>query len=258
MGVFGGKLGTWILSKFLIAAHSVNPELSVYSTSFDEIQKYFKLSNMDGLTVMDFGCGYGGTAVEIAKLGPRQVLGLDIRDSVLHAARARAENEKLSNVRFLNALSDDVKPLYGKIDIIVSIDAFEHYGDPAQVLDEMDKYLARNGEVYISFGPPWWHPYGAHLQFMTRLPWPHVMFTERVLMAARSLYKADGAMTFEQVGGGLNRMSIRKFERLIHNSVFRIMTLQLIPIRRTQFLHTYCPAGREFFTSVIKASLQRK
>jgi len=258
MGVFGDKLGRWILSKLLIAPHTVDPSLSIYSSSFDEIQKYFKLSDMNGLTVMDFGCGYGRTVLDIAKLGPRQVIGLDIRDSVLHEARKLAENEKLSNVKFVNAFTDDVKELYGKVDIIVSIDAFEHYGDPAKVLDEMDKYLARDGRVYISFGPPWWHPYGAHLQFMTRLPWPHVMFTERVLMAARSLYKTDGAVKFEQVAGGLNRMSVRKFEQLIDNSVFRIMTLQPIPIRRTKFLHTYCPGGREIFTSIIKAFLQRK
>lgn len=258
MGVFGGKLGKWILSKLLIATHTVDHRLSVYSSSFDEVHKYFQLGNMDALTVMDFGCGYGRTVLEIAKLGPRQVLGLDVRDSVLHEARKLVENEKLSNVRFVNALTDDVKELYGKVDIIVSIDAFEHYGDPAEVLDVMDKYLGRDGRVYISFGPPWWHPYGAHLQFMIRLPWPHVMFTERVLMAARSLYKTDGAVKFEEVEGGLNRMSVRKFEQLIHNSVFRIMTLQLIPIRRTKFLHTYCPGGRELFTSIIKASLQRK
>jgi SAM-dependent methyltransferase len=258
MGVFGDKLGKWILSKLLIAPHTVDPSLSIYSSSFDEIQKYFKLSDMNGLTVMDFGCGYGRTVLDIAKLGPRQVIGLDIRDSVLHEARKLAENEKLSNVKFVNAFTDDVKELYGNVDIIVSIDAFEHYGDPAKVLDEMDKYLARDGRVYISFGPPWWHPYGAHLQFMTRLPWPHVMFTERVLMAARSLYKTDGAVKFEQVAGGLNRMSVRKFEQLIDNSVFRIMTLQPIPIRRTKFLHTYCPGGREIFTSIIKAFLQRK
>jgi hypothetical protein len=46
MGVFGGKLGKWILSKLLIAPHSVDPSLSIYSSSFDEIQKYFKLSDM--------------------------------------------------------------------------------------------------------------------------------------------------------------------------------------------------------------------
>ena len=258
MGALGGKLGTWILSKLLIATQSVDPGLSVYSSSFDEVQKYFKLGNMNALTVMDFGCGYGRTVLEIAKLGPWQVIGLDVRPSVLYEARKLAENEKLSNVRFVNALTDDVKELYRKVDIIVSIDAFEHYGDPAKVLDEMDKYLAPDGRIYISFGPPWWHPFGAHLQFMIRLPWPHVMFTERVLMAARSLYKTDGAVKFEEVEGGLNRMSVRKFEQLIHNSVFRIMTLQLIPIRRTKFLHTYCPGGRELFTSTIKASLQRK
>lgn len=262
MGVFGGRVGKWVLSKLLIPTYAVDPRLSVYSSSFDEIQKYFTLrnmnENMNDLTVMDFGCGYGRTALEIAKLGSWQVIGLDIRDSVLHEARKLAQNERLSNLRFVNALTDEVKELYGKVDIIVSIDAFEHYSDPAKILDEMDKYLAKEGRVYISFGPPWWHPYGAHLQFMTRLPWPHIMFTERVLMAARSFYKTDGAVKFEQVEGGLNRMSVRKFERLIQNSVFRITTLQLIPIRRTKLLHSYCPGGRELFTSIIKASLQRK
>jgi SAM-dependent methyltransferase len=258
MGIFGGKLGKQILSKLLIAPHAVDPRFSVYSSSFDEVQKYFEVGNMKDLTVMDFGCGYGQTVLEMAKLGPRQVIGLDIRHSVLEEARKLAENEKLSNLRFVNAFTDNVKELYGKADIIVSIDAFEHYGNPTEVLDEMDKYLAPDGRVYISFGPPWWHPYGAHLQFMIRLPWPHVIFTERVLMAARSLYKTDGAVKFEQVEGGLNRMSVRKFEQLIHNSVFRIMTLQLIPIRRTKFLHTYCPGSRELFTSIIKATLQRK
>jgi SAM-dependent methyltransferase len=258
MGVLGGKLGKWILSKLLIAAHDVDPRFSTYSSSFDEVRKYFNLGNMKAQTVMDFGCGYGRTVVEIAKLGPSKAIGLDIRDSVLHEARQLAENEKLSNVRFVNALTNDVKELYGKVDIIVSIDAFEHYGDPAKILGEMDKYLTGDGQVYISFGPPWWHPYGPHLQFMTRLPWPHIMFTERALMAARSLYKTDGAVKFEQVEGGLNRMSLKKFEQLIHKSVFRIRTLQLIPIRRTEFLHAYCPGGRELFTSIVKASLERK
>src|SRR5207245_2924887 len=40
--------------------------------------------------VLDFGCGTGDDAVEIAQRGARRVIGLDIRESVLEVARQRA------------------------------------------------------------------------------------------------------------------------------------------------------------------------
>lgn len=29
---------------------------------------------------------------------------------------------------------------------------------------------------------PWWNPYGAHIESVVPLPWPHVFFSERVLL----------------------------------------------------------------------------
>jgi hypothetical protein len=90
---------------------------------------------------------------------------------------------------------------------------------------------------------------------MTRVPWPHLIFSETLLLKARSRYKQDGAKRFEEVEGGLNRMSIRKFERIVERSAFNIAMLKLVPIRRTGMLQRYLPAGRELFTSVVKALL---
>lgn len=252
-----GPIGQSLLNRFLVPPSHVDPQFADYSSSFDEIHKPFHLEQkqLATQTIVDFGCGYGRAAIEAARLGAGQVIGIDIRNEVLEHARKQALKENLKNCIFLDGFSNDVRNLYGTADIVISIDAFEHYGNPDGCLVEMAKYLSPSGRVYISFGPPWWHPYGAHLQFMTRLPWPHVIFSEPLLLKARANYKRDGAQRFEDVEGGLNRMSIRKFERLIERSPFSIASLQLVPIRRTGILHKYVPAGRELFTSVVKAAL---
>jgi predicted RNA methylase len=40
-------------------------------------------------TVIDFGCGYGDQTIELAKRGAKLVIGVDIREEVLDAARRK-------------------------------------------------------------------------------------------------------------------------------------------------------------------------
>jgi len=53
-------------------------------------------------------------------------------------------------------------------------------------------------------------------------------------MRWRSEFKTDGATRFQEVAGGLNQMTIHKFEGLVADSPFRIATMELVPIRRLQ------------------------
>jgi SAM-dependent methyltransferase len=260
MPLLNGKIGERILDHLLIHPSETDSTLASYSSPFSEIVDHFELSKTDlrDSTVVDFGCGYGRAAIEAALHGVGTVIGVDIRNEVLEYARAQASKARLANCLFANCLSRESYKFRGIADIIVSIDAFEHYADPERTLCEMARYLKPDGTVYISFGPPWWHPYGAHLNFMTKLPWPHVVFSEELLIKARSKYKKDGAQRFEEVEGGLNRMSIRKFERILERSSFFIKSLRLIPIRGSSVLHGCLPGGRELFTSVVKAALQKR
>ena len=92
------------------------------------------------------------------------------------------------------------------------------------------------------------------MMFMDAPPWTHILFKERTIMAVRSLYRGDGATRFEDVSGGLNRMTIRCFEELVRASGFLVASLTCIPIRRMALL-ARTRFGREFFTSVVKAHL---
>jgi hypothetical protein len=70
--------------------------------------------------------------------------------------------------------------------------------------------------VPISFGPTWHHPYGGHL--FSVFPWAHLIFSEKALTRWRSDLRDDGATRFGEVAGGLNQMTIRRFEELVADS----------------------------------------
>src|SRR5882672_1069218 len=48
------------------------------------------LDEVKGKTVVDFGCGEGFEAIELATTGCRKVIGVDIREALLERARSRA------------------------------------------------------------------------------------------------------------------------------------------------------------------------
>lgn len=203
---------------------------------------------IQGKTVVDFGCGQGSEAIEMARAGAAEVIGVDIREDVLQTATARASEAGLSaRCKFQSALPKGA-------DVVVSLDAFEHFANPAEILDSMSGLLAGSGEVFISFGPTWYHPLGGHL--FSVFPWAHLLFSEKALIQWRSDFKTDGATRFGEVAGGLNQMTIRRFERIVKNSPFVIKTLETVPIGRLRPIHNRLT--REFTTSVVRCRLIKR
>ncbi|HEU4648216.1 MAG TPA: class I SAM-dependent methyltransferase [Gemmatimonadales bacterium] len=166
--------------------------------------------------ILDFGCGVGAQAIALARLGARRVVGLDTNPRLLKMARdAAAAHHIQHRVRFQDHLTPD---LIGAFDIVISQNSMEHFPDPEAILGEMERALAPSGEIWITFGPPWFAPYGSHTQFFTKLPWVNLLFSEETVMRVRSQYRSDGARRYEEVESGLNRMTLRKFERLVQSA----------------------------------------
>jgi SAM-dependent methyltransferase len=201
-----------------------------------------------GKVVIDFGCGSGGDAIEIAQHGARSVIGVDIQQRFLNYAEAEADKAGVAD-RCVFTMHPDKKA-----DVILSVDGFEHYDNPEEILKTMRGFLKDTGRLLICFGPTWFHPYGGHL--FSIFPWAHLMFTERALIRWRSDFKTDGATRFCEVAGGLNQMTIRRFERILERSDFEIESFEAVPIRKLRWLHNFLP--REFFTSVVRCVLVPK
>jgi SAM-dependent methyltransferase len=203
----------------------------------------------EGKTVIDFGCGSGSEALEIVRRCPTaQVIGLEIQESRIREAyrRARVDGVDTSRVTFTS------KAPRCKADVVLSLDSFEHFSNPGQILRDMDELLNDNGRILISFGPPWYHPKGSHFPGL----WSNLLFTEKSLLEWRSNHKNDGARQFGDVAGGLNRMTIRKFEECIEGSPFEFESLRLVPIRVARLLHNRLT--REFLTATVRATLRRR
>jgi len=197
--------------------------------------------------VLDFGCGAGADAREMVVLGAKRVIGLDISEKWLHLARQQAENAGIAGqCEFVTNFSDPV-------DIVVAIDSFEHFADPEAVVQTMYCLLDAGGCAFISFGPTWYHPLGGHL--FSVFPWAHVLLKEEALIRWRAQFKNDGATTFREVEGGLNQITIRRFEALIKKSPFTIEQFELVPIRRLKRLHNRFT--REFMTAVVRCRLRK-
>jgi SAM-dependent methyltransferase len=203
------------------------------------------IEDLRGKRVIDFGCGDGAEAVDLAKNGARHVCGIDIRKELLEAATRRAQSEGVADRCEFSLTTPE------KVDAIVTIDAFEHFADPAAILQTMHDLLLPGGFVAASFGPTWLHPLGGHLFSM--IPWAHLIFSEKALIRWRADIRNDGATRFAEVLGGLNQMTIGRFERLVRDSPFDLEYLETIPIRRLAPLHGRLT--REFTTAVVRAKL---
>jgi SAM-dependent methyltransferase len=201
--------------------------------------------------VLDFGCGYGRECLEMAAAGARRVVGLDIRESVLARARRLAEESGLAGVRSFTRDPSTIGP--DSVDVVTSFDAFEHFADPAGVLDRTYDLLRPGGLALVTFGPPWYHPKGGHL--FSAFPWAHPVFSEEALVRWRPDVKRDGARRFREVEGGLNGMTIGRFVSPAASSRLSLDVLEAVPIRPLRPLH--CRATRELTTSIVRARLSK-
>jgi SAM-dependent methyltransferase len=206
-----------------------------------------------GKRIADFGCGLGYQSIALVQQHGCSVVGIDSNRDILEAAVANAKTCGIpaSQLAFVDRISEE---MLGTFDVVVSQNSFEHFGSPEAVLGEMRRLSRKTGTLLISFGPPWYAPYGSHMHFFCKVPWINVLFPEKTVMKVRQAYRDDGAKRYEDVESGLNRMSVAKFERIIKASGLRIEFKNYRCIKRMDFL-ARIPLLREFFINHISVIL---
>ena len=242
-------VGRLLLEKFSKELTIVQDNPSAYGDPLSTLlSSYPDLSDLvRGKSVLDFGCGRGFQAAAIASRFCATVTGLDTNRRTL--ADAVATHGKL--VEFIDTL-----PVGRTWDVVISLNAMEHYSNPIAALDAMRRAVSARGLILISFGPPWWAPYGSHMHFFCRIPWLQLWFSEKTIMAVRSKYRSDGARRFEEVESGLNRMSLNKFEHIISASRLSLIRLKYTGVRGMHWVTTV-PILRELGTVHVTSILRR-
>jgi len=248
MGFIGGTVGYHILKRISKGTEVSYIDSSAYlgKSKIETLLGTDFWSEIQDKAVIDFGCGDGTESVELAQRGARRVIGVDIQERLLKVARSRATSAGVGDRCVFTA--QPMEPA----DLIIAIDSFEHFDDPLAILKIMHDMLDPGGCVVAAFGPTWYHPFGGHL--FSVFPWAHLIFTEKALVRWRSDFKTDGATCFGDVEGGLNRMTISRFKRIIKQSPFKLVKLELVPIKRLRpFANRFT---REFVTSIVRCKLK--
>lgn len=210
-----------------------------------------------GRTVLDLGCGEGGHALALGTMGAR-VVGADLQRR-FDAAAAVARERDLP-VRFVHGSTAALRD--GAFDRVLSHDAFEHFSEPAAVLAEMARLTRPGGEVRIKFGPPWKNPWGRHMGGTVRRdrPWVHLFVPERVVMRAHSAYHGKPRLLerYAELPGGLNRMTVGRFRRLLDAEPrLTVRRFEVLPIRRLRPI-ARLPFLREFAAGGVRAECVRR
>jgi len=197
-----------------------------------------------GKSVVDFGCGDGRETVRIALAGATRVIGLDIEPAGLDTGRRFAAEAEVSHLcEFVTEL-----PPGTRTDLVVTLDAFEHFADPEAMLRLFRRMLNPSGVVLVGFGPSWYHPHGSHV---SPFPWSHLLLSEAAILRWRALYWPGHPRTFREAG--VQRLSIKGFLRAVKNSGFAVQHFETRPIHPLRWLA--CRLTREFTTTSVFAIL---
>ncbi len=239
---------------------------------------HFRPAELTGKDVLDFGCGSGTLTLLAAEAGAASVIGVDLNPALI--AQARELYAPGSQTRFL--LAEDSKRIElpdDSVDVILCFDVLEHILDYREIIAEWRRVLRAGGRVFI-WWVPWRNPYGHHIESLVPLPWAHILFSERTLIAVCArIYdlpefaprwwdqdehrrkKTNKWRSLERLPD-LNRLTIGEFETVCRNVGLQIERRELygfggsLLARMTRWL-TRLPLVREFFCSRVIYRLQR-
>jgi SAM-dependent methyltransferase len=209
-----------------------------------------------GRSVLDVGSGRGATCVELARRGAARVVGTDLQVAPQAREVIAAEPELAERIEFvetdgtLRELGDE------QFDVVLSKDCFEHYADPESFVHALADRVAPGGVLAIGFGPLWKSPYGGHIEYMTPVPWAHLVFPEDVIMDERRRFRPrEDARSFAEIRGGLNKMTLARFRAIMDSSglerVYLATNVSENPAVRAMDVLSRIPPLREFFTTNV-------
>jgi SAM-dependent methyltransferase len=215
-----------------------------------------------GRTVLDIGCGGAVLCVEAARQGAAHVTGVDLDVDLGRVYLERQGAELSSKVTLVETAGDLGELGDQSFDMILSKDSFEHYDDPESFIASITARLNPGGELVIGFGPLWKSPTGGHIGYMTPLPWAHLLFPEDAIMAERRRFRPEeNAHRWSEVRGGLNEMTLERFQRILRTSglepVYFATNVSDNRVVKAMDILSKVPGLREFFTQNVYTILRK-
>jgi SAM-dependent methyltransferase len=205
--------------------------------------------------VLDFGCGWGGETLWLAKHA-RSVVGVDIEASAIDQANRACAASTATNCRFVHARSGVLPFDDRSFDAVFSTDTFEHVMDLDSAFRELFRVLRPGGIVLSRFGPLFFSPQGYHLYWACQVPYAHLLCGLDAVVALRNA-RCDTpreATTWQSLG--LNGHRYGDYKRSATAAGFTLERFERIPVRRLRWLASVHGIG-DLLTFGIDCRLRR-
>ena len=130
--------------------HMFNPIRIEYIT--EHIKKHFKIKSknfnlLDGLNILDIGCGGGLISEPMARLGA-SVTGIDASEKNINTAKLHSKKNGL-NINYLNSSPENLKSSQ-KFDVILNLEIVEHVEDVNLYIKSCYTLLQDNGLMFTA------------------------------------------------------------------------------------------------------------
>jgi ubiquinone/menaquinone biosynthesis C-methylase UbiE len=102
---------------------------------------------VEGKNILDVGCGFGGTVLELNELHTK-AYGLDVDKEKVKIANKIAKQKNVENT-FVVSGGESIPFRNNVFDFVISVYALEHVQDPSKVVSEMIRVLRPHGILYI-------------------------------------------------------------------------------------------------------------
>ena len=127
-----------------------NPIRIQYIT--EKIQEYFKIENekhrlLDGLNILDIGCGGGLISEPMARLGGN-VTGIDASEKNIKTADIHSKKNNLK-INYIN-MSPEQMEKTKKFDVILNLEVVEHVDDVELYIKSCASLLKKNGIMFTA------------------------------------------------------------------------------------------------------------
>lgn len=105
------------------------------------------LPSLEGLRILDLGCGYGEHCIKYIEMGADEVVGIDISEKMLKIAN---EENTSSKITYMKLAMEDLSELNPHFDLVVSSLALHYVEDFRTVAKQIYRLLKMDGKFIFS------------------------------------------------------------------------------------------------------------
>ena len=108
-----------------------------------------QFTEVEGSRCLDIGCAYGGFLVGLARLGARELVGIDVNERLLELAQVNLQESGVeAKLKLVDVQDRAAVASLGEFNIVISNDVLEHVQELPLAIENTCRLTAKNGILY--------------------------------------------------------------------------------------------------------------